>query len=494
MHREPAHRQPWWPLLLVAAGAWLLRIAGFFHRGGALGHPVDYDEGVYFSAAALLYQGLLPYRDYFFVHPPGIAVLLSPVAALSHGLGPALAFSVVRWLMPLAGALSTLLSGRIAQQRWGTRAGLVAALAYAVYPEAVSTERGPFLEPLLNLTCLTLAWVWLRPSTTQRQTQRRDLLAGALLATACAIKLTAGAWVLAVAWARGMSREGSRVARVILVAAGVGLVWLGPFFLLAPDAMLQGLLRFQLLRPPDGDSSLTSRLLSILVDGRLGLTLVTVIGVTVALARARQQDAVTERLFSAAWLLTVATFLASKSYWSQYNAHLAPTTAVLTGLGADFIVRQLHGARTQRIALAVTALLILTTLPGVLRAAKQKDRFLLPLGDTLRSTVPTDAVLCAFEPAWAIAADRLPGLPLGNPAFVDPYGLMLNDALLAPTRFPNAEAAFQDAHSQRTALQLLPRCDVLLLLGRGEWQLSDTSEQWVREHFTRDAELWRRNP
>ncbi|WP_240360092.1 hypothetical protein [Pyxidicoccus caerfyrddinensis] len=443
----PQRPQLWWPLLLVAAVAWLVRIAGFFHRGGAFGYPVDYDEGVYFSAAALLSHGVWPYRDYFFVHPPGIAVLLAPVAALSHGFDAAVAFSVVRWLVPGLGALSALLSGRIVQERWGTRAGVVAALVYALYPEATAAERGPFLEPLLNLTCLTAAWVWLRPG----EEWRRDVWAGALLATACAIKLTAGAWVLAAILARGATGEGRRVLRVVGVAAGVGLLWLGPFFVLAPDAMLEGLLRFQLLRPPDGELDVWRRLLAAVGEHHVGVSVLGVMGLLIALARIRQREAVAERLFATAWLLTLATFLSSKSYWVQYNAQLAASQAVLAGLGASWVLGVAE--RRSRTAFALVALAVgvaaLSPLSAVIESARQKDRGLLALGNTLRASVPPDAALCTFEPGWAIAAGRLPGVPRGAPALVDSYGLMLHDALGGPERFTHASAAFENERSQR---------------------------------------------
>ncbi|MFY2561511.1 hypothetical protein ACN469_28185 [Corallococcus terminator] len=488
-------RHPWWPLLLVGAAAWLLRVAGFFHRGGAFGHPVDYDEGVYFSAAALLSQGVLPYRDYFFVHPPGLAVLLSPLAALSRVFDAATAFTVVRWCIPVLGALSTVLSGRIAQERWGMRAGLVAALVYAVYPEAAATERGPFLEPLLNLTCLGMAWVWLRPEG-KDGARRQDLWAGVLLATACAIKLTAGVWVLAAVWARGAAGEWQRVVRLVGAALVAGLLWVGPFFALAPGPMFEGLLHFQLLRPPDGELDTWRRLVTMLGERHLGVSVLSGVGLLVVLVRARRREAVAERLFAGAWLLTCAVFLSSKSYWGQYNASLAPATALLAGLGASWLL-DWADARSRRFAVAmagVVGLAALSPLPASLRDAQQRDRGLLALGHDIRAHVSPDSALCVFEPAWGIVAGRLPGIPQGSPALVDPYGLMLHDALGGAERYASAAAAFEDERSQRTMLALLESCDVLVLNGRGEWQLSAASERWVQTHFAREGPLWRRLP
>ena len=65
--------------------------------------------------------------------------------------------------------------GAIAQRWAGPAAGLVAAALYAIYPEAVGAERGPFLEPVLNLMSLSLAWVWLAPRALQSSSRRNYL-------------------------------------------------------------------------------------------------------------------------------------------------------------------------------------------------------------------------------------------------------------------------------------------------------------------------------
>jgi hypothetical protein len=229
-------------------------------------------------------------------------------------------------------------------------------------------------------------------------------------------------------------------------------------------------------------------------EWHIGLCLLAALGLLGALARLRQRDAVAERLFAVAGLLTVATFLLSKSYWAQYNAHLAPTTAVLAGLGAALALRW-GRARSRPLALFVTAvagLACLSPLPAAIGSARQKHHGLLALADAIRAAVPPTAALCAFEPAWAVAAGRLPGIPQGAPVLVDPYGLMLHDALSGPARFTHAGAAFEDAQSQRAIRSLLERCDFLVLGGRGEWQLNAATEHWIQAHFTREGPLWRR--
>src|SRR5207244_3369356 len=42
------------------------------------------DDGVYLPPALRLLHGAFPYRDYAFVHPPGIAWLMTPLAFLGN--------------------------------------------------------------------------------------------------------------------------------------------------------------------------------------------------------------------------------------------------------------------------------------------------------------------------------------------------------------------------------------------------------------------------
>src|SRR5215208_5124235 len=77
---DQSHETPRWAtalILLIAVGAFVLRVQALLRPGGILGAVVDYDEGVYYSAAALLAQGHLPYRD-FVLAPAGKCLLPRP--------------------------------------------------------------------------------------------------------------------------------------------------------------------------------------------------------------------------------------------------------------------------------------------------------------------------------------------------------------------------------------------------------------------------------
>ena len=59
-----------------------LSLIWFFLPGNLFG-MASYDAGVYFGVAVRLVDGVVPYRDFLFVQPPGIALLMAPFALLS---------------------------------------------------------------------------------------------------------------------------------------------------------------------------------------------------------------------------------------------------------------------------------------------------------------------------------------------------------------------------------------------------------------------------
>ena len=53
-------------------------------RPGFLTGVSEYDDGVYLGAAIRLTQGAVPYRDFAFVQPPGILLLMTPAALVAR--------------------------------------------------------------------------------------------------------------------------------------------------------------------------------------------------------------------------------------------------------------------------------------------------------------------------------------------------------------------------------------------------------------------------
>ncbi|MFP5248135.1 MAG: glycosyltransferase family 39 protein, partial [Thermoanaerobaculia bacterium] len=205
-------------LLAIAFGGFLLRAVALTGAGGPLGAPTDYDDGVYFSASALLLRGTLPYHDFVFVHPPGILYFLGLTSWMPD---PGVGFAAARVLLCAVGGINILLVGLLAMRSAGPVGGIIAAALYAVYPDAVKAERSAFLEPVLNLFVLASLFVRLRG--------RRPLLAGFLCGVACAVKLWGGIWVIAAIASAPRERWRSDVPRFLLGGLAAGLLLLGPF-------------------------------------------------------------------------------------------------------------------------------------------------------------------------------------------------------------------------------------------------------------------------
>src|SRR6202034_3729545 len=112
-----------------------------------------YDDGVYLGAAMRLVNGVLPYRDFTFTQPPGIALLMSPVALLGRLVGTADAMALARVLTAcVMGANATLAA--LTMRTRGTVAMAVAGGALAFYPLTVAAGHSLLLEPYLVLICL----------------------------------------------------------------------------------------------------------------------------------------------------------------------------------------------------------------------------------------------------------------------------------------------------------------------------------------------------
>src|SRR5207302_9335928 len=111
-----------WVILATTALALALRMWQLSSPGHLTG-VTEYDDGVYLGAALRLVHGVLPYRDFVLVQPPGLILLMTPVAALAKWTGTAGAMAADRILTACAGAAAVPLAGRLVRHR-----GLVAVV------------------------------------------------------------------------------------------------------------------------------------------------------------------------------------------------------------------------------------------------------------------------------------------------------------------------------------------------------------------------------
>jgi hypothetical protein len=477
---------------VLAALGWLLR---------AWPWPVwvGFDETVYFSAAALLAKGILPYRDFTFVHPPGIALFYLPVTVLAD---PETAFLVARWLASVVGGANIALSGVLAYRCAGPIAAIVAAGLYAIYPQVVFSERSTYLEPVMNLACLALANVWLSHRLECRP--RWALLAGLFLGFALMVKLTAATWALACLVSGPARQREAFVSLAIgtLLAAAVLL----PFALVAPHNLFEQIVLFHAWRPPDGIIQLSARLIDIFSRHTV-VAAMAAMGIAwqlVAAAKTRKSVPRCTRLFSVVAGLMLALFLLASNYWSSYPSALAPAETQLAAAFAANLFRT--STRIRCLGPLVASLLLAFSALQSLQSVKARVRVLandgsgeamIVFGQLVRERVPASACLFAFEPKWGLAAGRLPQQLRDGRLMLDVYGDMLLAARRSGLRFSAVEQALHAQAAQERIRWLLDGCDYLVMDRRGRWQLGEETQHWVAEHYERTAgtsqvDLWQR--
>jgi alpha-1,2-mannosyltransferase len=199
------------------------------------------DDGVYLGAALRLAHGVVPYRDFAFVQPPGIAWLMAPFGIFGDTRD---AMAAARVVTDLVAALNASLAAFAVRDR-GRVAMLAAGLLLAAFPLAVSADHTLTLEPYLVLFCLLGTVTLFRGG--ELATPRRILFAGALFGLAGGVK----AWAIFPAVAAlcicvPLWRSAVRpfVSGLVLGFALPSL----PFFVLAPGSFVHDVVVAQVTR------------------------------------------------------------------------------------------------------------------------------------------------------------------------------------------------------------------------------------------------------
>lgn len=488
---------------LIATIGFLLR-AGPLVVHGTFDAGPNYDDGVNFVAAALLSEGLMPYRDFFYAHPPGALLVLGPFAALSGAIGPDNAFSLAGFVFAGIGTVNVVLVGRFCWRAWGPVAGVAAAAVYALYPEVLVAERTTFVEPVLNLACLAMANVW--AGGRREVSNRAALAAGALAGAALVFKLWAFAWVIGALLAVPAARRRAVLVRFTGAAAAALGLCVAPFALASIGAFGENVFLFHMWRPPDGLADRLSRTREILgfpeerwqlLRGRHAPgSLAALAGLAVAVVRVRAGGRRDELLVATAYGLTVVSLLVSRTYWPHYNSHLAASEAALAGLAASAAWHWLAQSRTARsgagaagtVAGALVLALFVVGLPlsarRALGDARGRSPGLVATGAEVRRLAP-DACVFSFQPVDLLAGGRLPPRDPRLPVIADPYGAMLFGALSTGARFDSMGTAFAGEASQAEVRAVIDGCRFLVMGPRAASQLSDSTRSWLEANFDR---------
>ncbi|HEX6487542.1 MAG TPA: glycosyltransferase 87 family protein [Candidatus Dormibacteraeota bacterium] len=209
-----------------------------------------------------LVHGTLPYRDFVFVQPPGLALLAAPFAWLSEAIGTRDGLAVLRACTPLLAAANALLAVRIVRPL-GTAAMIAAGAVAALFPAELYALRAGLLEPVVDLLCLAGLALLFRTGAWP-VSRRVIVLAGVLFGLAGAVKLTAivpAAAVLLLA----ATRPRQRLLPFAAGAAAGFLLPALPFLIEAPDAFYRDVFVAQFGRAAGGHAAFYPQYPAVLV-------------------------------------------------------------------------------------------------------------------------------------------------------------------------------------------------------------------------------------
>lgn len=454
MPATAARRSAAVPVTIAACAALALGLRAYqLSRPGYLLGVTEYDDGVLFGNALRLASGVVPYRDFAMVQPPGSALLMVPVALLAKVTGTAWGLAVARILTVCADTANVVLLGVLVRHRGPVTAGVACGL-YAVYPDALVAAHTFVLEPWLNLCCLAAAALIFDGDRLAAADTRRLALGGAAFGFAVAVKI----WALVPLAVAGLvALVSTRRARPALTLAGGAAAGLGvplaPFAVLAPGGLARGVLVGQLVRNASGGRDLTGRLAELAgAQGPLSLParfprplLLAAIGAVIVglyaaayLAAGRRPAALDAYALLGAVAVT-GVLLWPRLYYSHYGAFDGPFLALAVALPAGLLPDALlSGGLLSRGLLpggplaasrAAGAVLAAVLAAAVAAAGVAQFRAESRLAGTQVAAaadrlIPAGACVVTNDSAYTVAAGRFYSDVAGCPAMTDSFGTL----------------------------------------------------------------------
>jgi alpha-1,2-mannosyltransferase len=419
-------------------------------RPGYLTGFTQYDDGVYIGNALRLVNGVIPYRDFAMVQPPGSMLLMVPAALGGKVFGSAWALAAARVLTVGADTANVVLAGLLVRHRGALAAGVASGL-YAVYPAALNASQSLFLEPWLNLFCLLGAVILFdgdhlagHRGVAGENGSRRAFWAGVCFGFGTAVKIWAALPAL-VAWLLCLRARRDRVPFAGGFLVGIAVPCL-PFLALAPSGFGRTVFVSELVQATHGRVGANPRLADI--TGIVGLSSVGVnpkiwagataagillLFVVIAWLRARRAGSRATALdwFALICTLVVTGMLFSPSEWYvHYAAFAGPFLAVLVGLSAGRLVAARHPpVKKPRPWVRVCAGVVAALLIAAMGAA---DGYIVvttlyPARDLSAASalIPPGACVLTDTAAATVVIGRFSASSPGCPVIVDTVGTLI---------------------------------------------------------------------
>ena len=430
-----------WAVTAVIITATMLAVALRIYdltRPGYLFGVSEYDDGTDFGSAIRLVHGAVPYHDFVMVQPPGITLIMYPVALITKGMGTITGMAVARVVTALASAAAVPVIGLLTRHR-GFVAVLVSCGVLAVYPDSILAARTVLLEPWLVLFCLLGALAVFDGDRIAMG--RRLLLGGVLFGFAGAVKVWA---ILPVAVILVLTARRPRQAAVY--AAGVALgfcVTVLPFALTAPATFYRSVIIAQLVRDDLVRISQGYRLqqmLGLVHTAQLATPVLVIIGIVVAVAiaavsllgsrLAHSRPPALDWFATGTCALVVAAFLWPADFYYHYAGFLAPFVALSLALPLSRLLAALPARGTRRrLALlrpgatvtAGVALVVLAVLQVVAESHEASGVSASEIAAAQR-IIPPGACVATDQASYTIAMNRFVSTVPGCSLMIDGVG------------------------------------------------------------------------
>lgn len=397
---------------------------------GSADSGLGYDDGILLGSSIRLIHGDLPYSSFLFLHPPGISILMAPIAAVGIIAGSSTALMLARVVTLLVVIANAVLVASVVRQR-GPVASLTAGVLFALFPLAINATHTLMLAPYTLLFCLIGSVVLFRSG--EIASPRRIILAGIMFGIACIVELAAIPVALAAVAVVAVVR-GKSALRLAASTLGTFVVLGSPFVVVAPGRFIDDVVIAPFQHEWTGNVSLVFKVRQLAgVDGISWIQLSSIIVVSVALLlivgfaywviTSRADLVASDWFVVAALVATVAMALVGGQLYSQQVYLPAAFISMAAGL--------LVAALAKRIISTQRAALVALVLAGVLCTAMLVQggahaRALLKgsfnPADVIEAAVPAGACLVTDVTTSAVLADRFTSDNDKCPKMVDPFG------------------------------------------------------------------------
>lgn len=409
-----------------------------------------YDSGTYLASSINLVNGILPYRDFNFVQPPGIALILSPIAFLGKFIGSHNAFFVARVLSTLVSAANVTLLAWLLRSR-GRIAMVIGGLGLGLLPIGAYETAGIKLEPYCLIFILLGAIILLSETGPGQPLSRRRMIVGGLLfGLAALVKIFA--FLPFIGMMIALYPNNRRRMIDFVWAAGVGFaVPVLPFFVASPGGFTSQVLVQQLFRKssPGETLSVIQRFIAMVglsgtwlsTHGTIVILVLAVAAVFVVVACVRPPRLTPldsfflwASIFTSLGLLVAAQFINYYGYFSEpfllglfaiaLNRMSQPSRAL-----ADRLPLRPHMRKLVSTILAAALLILVVTFPFYTTTYYSNTTrtlgFHIPAVAPITNTIPAGSCVIYDDVSLGIAANRWPSSVPGCPHVIDPFGMWL---------------------------------------------------------------------